>query len=145
MKRKIVLFAICAAAILCNFNVNSIDNEATSNDVEQAVENIVPAGGGGGVSEVENVEDKKKSDNDDDADDGDYGDDDPVEVVNEPKTLPPHSVVVAVSANSSERLGKYAYDEHFMSPLELNENNYDWEGKLPFFWRPSTFRTVKNQ
>lgn len=162
--RKIILFAICAIAILSNYNVYSIDdnsnneksenNEATnvdevmmvadaelSNDESHNVPGEVK--NAGTVDEAAAAAQLQKS-SDADYDDDEYNDEggSPVEeVVNEPRgQIDVQSVVVAAAAaaapNASAgdvatRMGKYsAWDDgYYLSPLDLNENNYDWNGK----------------
>lgn len=139
--RRIVI-AICTVAILCSYTVNSIDNNFNaSNDenVAHDVESVPPSISNKDTvkiqnnlaDDVENVEnDVKKNNDDDDDDDTDYGDDD-VGNDGEVNELPPISsvVVVAAAPNATDRAGKYVWDDNYLSNLDLNENNYDWNGK----------------
>lgn len=137
MRWKITFFAILTAAILCNYDVYSIDeNEVANSDVEQVPDSV-------GLKQINNdddYEDEKsvasaENIHEDSKDDGDEA----VEVVNGPiKIVPAGSAdgSVVIAPNSTAML-KGAYRMwpwyEYLSPLDLNEYNYDWNGKYLLF------------
>lgn len=129
------LIAICVvAAILSNYNVSSIDSDEDENGAATDVEQIPNVNVAAVVAtEVENGdanENKKQQQRQQDEDavaNEDYENNESAEV-NKPPLV--HSVAVASGGNVSERSGKYSWDDGYISNLEINEQNYDWNGKL---------------